>query len=158
LYEKGSKCVREVTKLSTDDNIELVRIGVSLPKNLLGTFDNLARHIGVANRSEAIRAALREYISNYSAIDARKNQVGVIIILFEHHAHHIAENLLDLQHDFLDIIQSSSHIHLDVNNCLEIVTVRGAGEMIRDLIEKIRAIPDVKVIKWVFTAIGAAIP
>lgn len=144
--------------MTTDDDLQLVRIGVSLPRNLLDIFDNLTRRIGAVNRSEAIRAALRECISNYEIMDDERDQVGVITILFEHHAHHIAERLLDLQHDFLDIIQSSSHIHLDVNNCLEIVTVRGTGKVIRDLIEKLRAIPDVKVIKWIFTAVGTAIP
>ena len=40
--------------------MKVSRIGVSLPKNLLDKFDMMTEGMGYANRSEAIRDAVRD--------------------------------------------------------------------------------------------------
>ena len=47
---------------------EVVRFGVSIPKSLLDEFDRISKEIGFANRSEAIRAAIRELIAKHKTI------------------------------------------------------------------------------------------
>ena len=43
----------------------LMRIGVSLPENLLTKFDDIIAHRGYSSRSEVIRDAIRNYIIHY---------------------------------------------------------------------------------------------
>lgn len=42
-----------------------MRIGISLPENLLGKFDEIIQNRGYSSRSEGVRDAIRNYIVNF---------------------------------------------------------------------------------------------
>ena len=46
-----------------------MRIGVSLPDNLLGKFDEITKKRGYSSSSEGIRDAIRSYISYHEWMD-----------------------------------------------------------------------------------------
>jgi CopG family nickel-responsive transcriptional regulator len=52
--------------------------------------------------------------------------------------------LTDIQHDFYQLIISSQHVHLDHDNCLEIIVVRGRPREVKKLADKLRATKGVK--------------
>ncbi|MEA3254806.1 MAG: ribbon-helix-helix protein, CopG family, partial [Candidatus Altiarchaeota archaeon] len=62
----------------------VTRIGVSLPPGLLEKFDLMIRDMGYANRSEAIRDAVREYILKNELREGKGEGVGVISIIYNH--------------------------------------------------------------------------
>ena len=52
--------------------------------------------------------------------------------------------LIDIQHDYHDTVLSTQHIHLDEDNCLEIVVVKGKPREIEELYGKLKSAKGVK--------------
>ena len=122
---------------------EIVRFGVSLEKELLEKFDILIKEKKYPNRSEAIRDLIRENLVKREWIEG-KEVAGAITLVFDHHKRELVNILTDIQHDFHTLIISSQHIHLDHDNCLEIIVVRGKPTEVRELADKLRAAKGVK--------------
>jgi CopG family nickel-responsive transcriptional regulator len=122
---------------------EIVRFGVSLEKELLEKFDILIKEKKYPNRSEAIRDLIRENLVKREWVKG-KEVAGAITLVFDHHKRDLVNNLTDIQHDFHTLIISSQHIHLDHDNCLEIIVVRGKPIEVRELADKLRATKGVK--------------
>ncbi|MGB4653647.1 MAG: nickel-responsive transcriptional regulator NikR [Methanothrix sp.] len=134
---------------------ELMRIGISLPENLLGKFDEIIQNRGYSSRSEGVRDAIRNYIVNFEWMsDMEGERVGVITIVYDHSHRGLEDALTEIQHDFGSIIQSSLHIHLDQDMCLEVVVLRGEGLEVRRAAEKMMALKGVKHVKLTTTSLG----
>ena len=62
-----------------------MRIGVSLPDTLLDKFDEIIKKKGYPSRSEAIRDAIRSYITYYGWMnDIKGHRVGTIAVIYDH--------------------------------------------------------------------------
>ena len=122
---------------------DIIRFGVSLEKELLEKFDKLIKGKKYSNRSEAIRDLIRENLVKREWIEG-KEVAGAITLVFDHHKRELMNTLTDIQHDFHTLIISSQHIHLDHDNCLEIIVVRGKPKEVRELADKLRATKGVK--------------
>ena len=122
---------------------DIVRFGVSLEKKLLEKFDILIKERKYPNRSEAIRDLIRENLVKREWVEG-KEVAGAITLVFDHHKRDLVNILTDIQHDFHTLIISSQHIHLDHDNCLEIIVVRGKPTEARELADKLRATKGVK--------------
>ena len=118
----------------------ITRIGVSLPKNLLDEFDRIISTRGYSSRSEAIRDAIRNYISEYRWLESEKGEVvGVMVVVYDHNVKGVSDIIIDLQHDYNDIVTSSTHIHLNKDQCLELILVKGKMDKIRGLVDRLSA-------------------
>jgi CopG family nickel-responsive transcriptional regulator len=134
---------------------ELMRIGVSLPAKLLSRFDEIILQRGYSSRSEGIRDAIRNYIVHYEWMsDVQGERVGVITLLYAHSQRGLVENITEIQHEYGGIIQSSLHVHLDHDNCLEVVVLRGDGQDVKKAAERMMALKGVKHVKLTTTSIG----
>jgi CopG family nickel-responsive transcriptional regulator len=56
-------------------------------------------------------------------------------------------SLTDIQHESMDMIKSSVHVHLDHDNCLEIIMLQGEGQKVKVVAEKMMALKGVKHVK-----------
>ncbi|KGK99167.1 nickel-responsive regulator [Methanococcoides methylutens] len=127
---------------------ELMRIGVSLPDNLLTKFDSIIERRGYSSRSEGIRDAIRNYINQYEWMsDIRGRRVGTITVIYDHTKRGLSNAIADIQHDYSELIKSSVHIHLDHDNCLEVIIFDGEGEHVKDMDERLMALKGVKYVK-----------
>lgn len=120
----------------------LVRFGVSLEKPLLDRFDALIRERQYTNRSEALRDLIRRELVEREWQEGQE-VAGAITLIYDHHKRDVLARVTDIQHDFQDVIISTQHIHLDHDNCLEIVAARGkAGEVQRlaDALTSVRGV------------------
>lgn len=127
---------------------QLERIGVSLPSNLLQRFDEILSKRGYSSRSEGIRDAIREYIIDYEWIsEVHGDRIGVISLIYDHNQRGVGDSLMDLEHEFVGIVVSTLHIHLDEDNCLEVILIKGDAEHIREIRERITALKGVKYVK-----------
>lgn len=134
---------------------DLMRIGVSLPENLLNKFDEIIQQRGYSSRSEGVRDAIRNYIVNFEWMnDIDGERVGVITIVYDHAQKGLEDNLTEIQHDFGSTIKSSLHVHLSQNTCLEVVVLRGNGEDVRKTAERMMALKGAKHVKLTTTSIG----
>ena len=132
-----------------------MRIGVSLPEKLLSRFDEIILQRGYSSRSEGIRDAIRNYIVHYEWMsDVQGERVGVITLVYSHGQRGLVDNLTEIQHEAGEIIQSSLHVHLDHENCLEVIVLRGEGQDVRKAAEKMMSLKGVKHVKLTTTSMG----
>ncbi len=116
----------------------IARIGVSLPKNLLEEFDSVILNRGYSSRSEAIRDAIRNYILEYKWMEREEGEVvGVVNVIYTHSVRGINDSIINLQHDFHEIITTTLHVHLSSEMCLEMILVRGDMREIKKLVDRI---------------------
>ncbi|MCK4390809.1 MAG: nickel-responsive transcriptional regulator NikR [Desulfobacterales bacterium] len=122
---------------------DLVRFGISLEKKLLDRFDRLIRKKNYTNRSEAIRDLIRQELVR-KEWQAGKEVAGAITLVYDHHRQGVGQKLTDIQHDFGRTVISTQHIHLDHDNCLEIIAVRGSAKKVEKLSHILKSIKGVK--------------
>ncbi len=127
---------------------QLERIGVSLPSNLLQKFDDILSKRGYSSRSEGIRDAIRDYIADYEWIsEVHGDRIGIITLIYDHNQRGVGDSLMDLEHEFVGLVVTTLHVHLDKNNCLEVILIKGDASHIRDIRERITALKGVKHVK-----------
>ena len=122
---------------------DLFRFGVSLDKALLDKFDRYIRERNYSNRSEAFRDLIRQELIKKEWQEG-DDVAGAITLIYDHHRKDLLNKITDLQHDFQKVIISTQHIHLDHDNCLEIVAVRGQPREVTKLADMMKSIKGVK--------------
>lgn len=120
-----------------------IRFGVSLDGDLLGSFDALCGLRGYTNRSEAIRDLIRSALLEEKWADG-ESACGVLILAYDHHRNDLARRLMKIQHDFHDIVVTTMHFHMDHDNCLEILVLKGEPAKVRLLAHKLISATGVK--------------
>ena len=121
----------------------LSRFGVSLDTELLKRFDAFIGAEGYDNRSKAIADLIRkEFVTD--AFSKGGAVAGAVTIVYDHHKREVVNKLLDMQHDHGNIIISTQHVHLDHDNCLEIIAVKGPGAKVKGLADSLKAVKGVK--------------
>lgn len=135
---------------------ELVRFGVSMSEELLEKFDRIMVQKGYANRSEALRDLVREVLVQREW-QSNEQVVGVVTLLYDHHVRNLEAALTEVQHEHHEQILSTMHIHLDHDNCLEIVAVRGKGRQIEEIATKLIGLKGVRHGKLTATSTGRSL-
>jgi CopG family nickel-responsive transcriptional regulator len=116
------------------------RITISLDAELAAEFDRLIAERGYSNRSEAMRDLLRAHLEA-----ARQNRGGTshcvanLSYVYNHHERDLAERLTALQHGQHDLTVATMHAHLDHENCLESVVLRGPTAAVRSFADALIA-------------------
>ena len=129
---------------------KLTRFSVSLDNDLLARFDAKIRRTGCPTRSKAVA----DLISGTLVKEEWKSGgevAAAIIMVYDHHKRGLSARLTQVQHDFHHLIVSSQHIHLDHDNCLEMVVVKGRSTKVQELAAKLKGTKGVK-----HTSIAAA--
>lgn len=134
---------------------ELSRIGVAIDSDLLTKFDELIAQRGYTNRSEAFRDLIRDELVEKSWEEPEGEVVGSVTLVYDHHVRMLNEKLIDMQHDYHHNILSTLHVHLDHDNCLEVLVVKGKAERVRKLADALIATKGVKHGRLTITATGA---
>ena len=124
-------------------NMKIIRFGVSLPENLRNRFDALIKGKKYPNRSEAIRDLIRKSLVE-DEIEADAFVVGVLNLLYDHHKRELQDKLTLFQHDNHEMFISTTHVHLDHDNCLEVILLRGRAGEIKRLAEQMIAVKGIK--------------
>ena len=121
----------------------LQRFSVSLDNDLLAKFDNYILEHGYNNRSEAVRDLIRKGFVRQEW-DRNSWVVGVVTLVFDHHKPQLQERVTELQHRYYHIITSSTHVHMDHDNCLEVTIAKGKASEVQELAEGLIALRGVK--------------
>jgi CopG family nickel-responsive transcriptional regulator len=132
----------------------VVRFGISMDQELLVRFDRRIARKGYDNRSEAIRDLVRADLVAEEWEQAEGEVVAIISLVYDHHLRHLARRLTGFQHTHYQTILSSLHVHLDENNCLEVLVVRGLEPDIRVLAERLIATKGIKHGRLTLTTTG----
>jgi CopG family transcriptional regulator, nickel-responsive regulator len=135
----------------------LLRTGVAIDSDLLKRFDRFISNEGYSNRSEALRDLIRDRLNDASLKASDVFVVGTITLIYDHHSRLLPEKLMDLQHDYHELILSTVHAHLDRDMCLEVVVVKGNIKRVKELAGRLIGITGVLHGKVVMSSPGAYI-
>jgi CopG family transcriptional regulator, nickel-responsive regulator len=133
---------------------ELMRFGVSMEEDLLEKFDELCAARGYRNRSEAIRDMVRNLLIERALQEESTEGVGTLTLVYNHHQRELEEKLTNYQHDHLNEIISTVHVHLSRHLCLEVLILRGKAKEIRKVADGLIATKGVQHGKLVLTTAG----
>jgi len=129
----------------------MVIVSLSLPDSLLSDLDFLKEELGFVNRSEAIRYAIRGLLSEkILELKSSEKIVATITGLYDKSVN--KDVLARLQHDYDDMIKTLLHVHLDEVNCLEVMVVNGNGDVLNELLYKLRSLKGMKELKYCITS------
>jgi CopG family nickel-responsive transcriptional regulator len=116
------------------------RFTISLEGALAREFDKLIRTRGYRNRSEAVRDVLRHRIeSDRLQRGEAPYCVGCLSYVYNHHEHDLAERITELQHRHHDLVVAATHAHLDHDQCIESVILRGPTREVRAFADALAA-------------------
>ena len=122
----------------------LSRIGVAIASDLLDKFDKLIAHRGYTNRSEAFRDLIRDELVEKTWESPESQVVGTVTLVYDHHVRMLNEKLTGIQHDYHHAILSTLHVHLDHDNCLEVLVVKGRAGEVRKVADSLISTKGVK--------------
>lgn len=123
---------------------KIVRFGVSLDDDLLEQFDELCTRKGYQARSEALRDLIRKSLIEQQWEDSDSEVAGSLSLVYDHHINNLSHKLNSIQHDYHHHILSSMHVHLDHDNCLEVLALKGPAFVLRKLSEQLITLKGVK--------------
>ena len=109
------------------------RFSISLPEPLLAELDRRVVRRGYASRSEFVRDLIRERMVEDKWESDADRVVGVLTISYDHHQRGLSQKILDVQHNRHVNILCSTHVHLDRDNCLEIIIIKGRPREIEQI-------------------------
>ena len=119
------------------------RFGVSLEEDLLQALDLFVKENRFPNRSQAIKHLVEKNLVE-KKWQCNNIVAGALILLYGHHKKEITNKLNTVQHDYFDVILSSQHFHLDHDNCLEIIAVKGKAIKLTELSDKLIGVKGIK--------------
>jgi CopG family nickel-responsive transcriptional regulator len=132
--------------------MQVKRFGVSLEEDILTSLDELVKKNKFPNRSQAIRNLIKGTLVS-EKVDKNKIVAGAIVIVYDHHRRELNSKLMNVQHDFHELILSTQHVHLAHDLCLETIAVKGKAQLLLTLADKIIGTKGIKHGKLVMTDI-----
>jgi len=133
--------------------MKVKRFGVSLEKDLLDALNGFVKKHKFPNRSQAIRFLIR---NNLTEQKWKQNEevAGCIVLVYDHHRRDLLSKLIDLQHQYQDLVLSVQHVHLDHHNCLETIAVKGKAKRLVELADRLVALKGIKHGKLVMSIVS----
>jgi CopG family nickel-responsive transcriptional regulator len=128
--------------------MKVARFSVSLPPPLLKKLEETWRSMHYEDRSKAIHDAVRSFISEFEWMQKETGHItGAILVLYYLDKPGLLNEITRAQHQFKDVISSTTHIHLEENECLEMIAVKGSVQEVRSLTQILMAKKGVKQVK-----------
>lgn len=116
------------------------RFTISLDQHLATAFDELIKERRYTTRSEAVRDILRTHLqSAREQRDAKGTCVANLSYVYNHHERELAERLTRIQHAHHDLTISTMHAHLDHEQCIETVMLKGPVKRVREFAQEMIA-------------------
>jgi CopG family nickel-responsive transcriptional regulator len=131
---------------------KVTRIGISLEPELLKEFDDLVTGKGYTNPSEAIRDIIRFALIDERWEDDDADVVGTITIVYDHSRGLVQDRLMSIQHDHHVNIASTVHLHLNQDQCLEVILVWGKVREVKHLADEVISVKGVNFGKLTMTS------
>jgi CopG family nickel-responsive transcriptional regulator len=124
--------------------IGLIRYGISIEKELNDSFEKIIGKRGYKNRSEAIRDMMRSLVQEEKISADNSFVFGIISFIYDHHKRGIEKELNNIQHHEFESIVYTNHVHINHDNCLEIIVVKNKSSKIKKLAGKLLSLKGVK--------------
>ncbi|HOI48179.1 MAG TPA: nickel-responsive transcriptional regulator NikR [Prolixibacteraceae bacterium] len=114
----------------------VTRFGVSLEEELLKALDEFVVENQFSNRSQAIRHLIEKNLVE-KKWKCDNVVAGAITLVYRQMRHDVRDRSAKIQSQYFDVVLSSQFFHLNENNYLEIVAVKGPSHRLTELSEKL---------------------
>jgi CopG family nickel-responsive transcriptional regulator len=130
-------------------------ISVSLTPELLERLDTFVEKSGFSSRSEALRLAVRDSLSQFSLQSRQRGQVmSTVTIISETESASSHLGILDLRNGFDNIIFGNMHLHIEEGLCIEIFLVKGDSEIVMNFVARSKTVKGVREVNYTLTPLG----
>ena len=127
-------------------------ISVSLTPELLERLDTFVEKLGFSSRSEALRLAVRDSLSQFSLQSRQRGQVmSTVTIISETESASSHLGILDLRNGFDNIIFGNMHLHIEEGLCIEIFLVKGDSEIVMNFVARSKTVKGVREVNYTLT-------
>jgi len=116
------------------------RLTVTIDDDLVTEVDDFIAKRGYANRSEAFRDLLRSGLEHSDGGEAdNRHCVATVTYVYDHAARELPKRLTSDYHEDHDLAQSTLHVHIDHDSCLEVTVLKGRGAEVKAFADHIIA-------------------
>ena len=134
---------------------QLTRTGVAIDADLLARFDRYIAKQGYQNRSEAFRDLIRDKLVGAAIESPEAAVVGTITIIYDHHSRLLPDKLMDLQHQYHNMVIATTHVHIDHHSCLEVLAVKGQARKVQEFADLLIGTKGIRHGRLVMSSLGA---
>ena len=130
-------------------------ISVSLTPELLERLDTFVEKSGFSSRSEALRLAVRDSLSQFSLQSRQRGQVmSTVTLISETESASSHLGILDLRNGFDNIIFGNMQLHIEEGLCIEIFLVKGDSEIVMNFVARSKTVKGVREVNYTLTPLG----
>ncbi len=116
------------------------RLTITIDDDLVTEVDDFMKQRGYANRSEAFRDLLRSGLGHAGDHTIGNRQcIATLSYIYDHAARELPKRLTRDFHDHHHLAQTTLHVHIDHDSCLEVTVLRGRGAAVKAFAEHVIA-------------------
>ena len=119
------------------------RMSVSLEADLVEQFNRYCEQGRFATRSAAVGQLVRDALTDRSWQTGDGNATATLTLVYDHHKSKLTDRLMEMQHSHPDLVVATMHVHLDHDNCLEVIVLRGKARQLREMAAGLRGVKGV---------------
>jgi CopG family transcriptional regulator, nickel-responsive regulator len=122
------------------DKENLARYSFTLPSDLMDIVKELGKNVNM-NSSQIVREALSNWINERIQDRVFKGEgVSVITYNYNHMDTRVVQELVNIQHNYDNVISSTTHVHLDKITCFELIICKGELQITVKLSNELRSV------------------
>jgi CopG family nickel-responsive transcriptional regulator len=125
-------------------------VSISLPERLLERVDAFIEDRGYAGRSELFRTAARDLLNEQIDRETEERSATLTVV----YPDEVQEDIGRVRHRFGDIVTSMMHGHT-THHCTEMFMLDGPGRRIREFLDALRGVREVRLADVTFTDVVA---
>jgi CopG family nickel-responsive transcriptional regulator len=116
------------------------RVTITIDDELDAELDRFMKARGYVNRSEAIRDLARVGLQQAALeVGGTRPCVAALVYMYDHEARDLPKRLTRDFHHRHDLAQTTLHVHLDHENCMEVTVLKGRGSDVQEFADHIIA-------------------
>lgn len=118
-------------------------VSISMPDELEKRVDKFGEEHGYTGRSEIVREAVRNLLSEFE--DKRlenRELMAIVTVLFDYETTSVEEKMMRLRHENDELVVSNFHSHVGNHYCMELFILEGELEEISSFVGRVRATRD----------------
>lgn len=119
------------------------RFGVSLEEDILKKLDTFIAERKLPNRSQGIRYLIRKNLTE-EQWNTNQQVSGCVVLVYDHHKRDLLNKSMDIQHNYQHLVLSAQHVHLDHDNCIETIILKGKANELKELADSLIALKGMK--------------
>ena len=116
------------------------RVTITIDDVLDAELDRFMGARGYDNRSEAIRDLARSGLQQAATeVAGARPCIAALVYVYNHETRELAQRLTRDYHERHDLAQTTLHMHLDHESCMEVTVLKGRGSDVQEFADHIIA-------------------